>query len=535
MEVCASRIFDFLDQHQTCVVERREVALKGFSVLRRNLRFILTSLHEGDDHEQHDVSDRLRMLLSEWLTVPIQFDATILSSIQTILGSSETIGSKWGNNIRSAYDEAIKAARALVLTDNPVRVDLQTVIREVTNQGRTFRIYCHRRARPHFESLAEPGDSPLNDGTFLHSVTDYRQAEPFDVLIKVGPLRSRGWGSAPDALLTAPRFATLIQIVWSGCGDEPNFGYDPVSGASDAGITAENGMDRNDLGHGISWTRRVTSVGDDIAAIPDHFSDIDEFQIFGQLKQASNSRRATLVQIDNQHGILYPPYSQVLSFDPNSNVNKPIDRRLLGETLFEGMFIVRPLLADISLGGLQAEHGHFSQIWKSRMAEEWGKDPEALTRRLRGAGLDLLHLETAIGHWCEPPTTVIHAPQRRKHFEILIGVLGVDSGSNVVSGAHTASWWQYAWNEIRRSRGEAIQAGFQGHDIIEEQLLVILNDMLPEIRLKAAAGDGMSLSIPSLSGAALFNKISSIEAGFIVPETELKVVRELNTIEQWRV
>jgi len=45
----------------------------------------------------------------------------------------------------------------------------------------------------------------------------------------VGPLRSKGWGSAPDAILSAPRFARLIQIVWSGCGDEEDFGYDPVA------------------------------------------------------------------------------------------------------------------------------------------------------------------------------------------------------------------------------------------------------------------------------------------------------------------
>jgi len=53
--------------------------------------------------------------------------------------------------------------------------------------------------------------------------------KPFEVLIKMGPLRSKGWGSAPDAIVSAPRFGTLVQIVWAGCADEDDFGYDPVA------------------------------------------------------------------------------------------------------------------------------------------------------------------------------------------------------------------------------------------------------------------------------------------------------------------
>lgn len=529
MAVRASQIFDFIEQHQQCAVERHEVSLYAFSILRRSLRFIVMSLRDADDPESREISDRLRALLSEWLTVPVPFDNTILDSFQAIFSTTNAMGERWGEGIKTAYNEACKAAKDLSF--NPLRKDLQTVIVQLKQQCRTFRIYCHKRARPHFESLfAEQFDH----GTFLHSIGDYRQAEPADTLIKVGPLRSRGWGSAPDALLTAPRFATLVQIVWSGCGDEPDFGYDPVSEMFGSESTKEDGLARNDHRNGITWSRRVTSVGDDLATFPDHSPDSDEFQIFGQLKQVQDNRLASLIQIDEAHGILYPPHSNILSFDPSPSADKPIGRRLLGEGLFEGMFIVRALLADVDFGGLQAEHGHFSQIWKARLTEEREKACATLTRRLREAGLNLLHLGIAIGHWCEPPSTVIRAPQQRTHFEILIRVLGIGFDVNDDSGAHPAPWWQYAWNEIRRSRGEAIQAGFKGNDIIEEQLLVSLNDMLPDIRLKAADGVGFSLSIPPLQGTALFNKISSIEGGFLVPEADLKVVRELNTIEQWR-
>ena len=537
MPVNASQIFDFLDRQQACAVERHEIALAAFSALRRNLRFVVMSLREGDDHEPREVSDRLRMLLSEWLTVPVPFDATILESFQTILGSSGNIEARWGRDIRSAYDEARKAAQALLLTDNPVRVDLQTVIRELNEKGRTFRIYCHRRARPHFESLAEPGNAPLDDGTFLHSVSEYRQAEPFDVLIKVGPLRSRGWGSAPDALLTAPRFATLVQIVWSGCGDEADFGYDPVSGPSGSDATEENGVERNGHGHGISWMRRVTQIGDDLAALPDYSPDVDEFQIFGQLNRAPDSRRATLVQIDEEHGILYPPHSHVLSFDPGASVDKPITRRLPGETLVEGMFVILPLLADVDLGGLHAEDGQFSNVWKERLREELRINPDGICLLLQNRGVRLLHLRSCVEYWSMPPRAVIHAPQRARDFEILIDILGLDFPQNQKPKPQ-APWWRHAWEEICRTRGVAIQTGQQKSELIDEELFEILKSLLPEIRTEADSKDAFSLLIPaerSIRGIFRFSKVALVEEGFLVPDSALKIISELTTIEQWRV
>ena len=36
---------------------------------------------------------------------------------------------------------------------------------------------------------------------FLHSVRDYNNTPPFGALLKVGPLRSAGWGAVPDAVI----------------------------------------------------------------------------------------------------------------------------------------------------------------------------------------------------------------------------------------------------------------------------------------------------------------------------------------------
>jgi hypothetical protein len=98
-------------------------------------------------------------------------------------------------------------------------------------------------------------------------------------------------------------------------------------------------------------------------------------------------------------------------------------------------------------------------------------------------------------------------------------------------------WWEYAWSEIGHARGEAIQAGIQEHDIVDEQLFALLNSLLPEIRRSAADEPVFAVEIPEgkdLTGAVRFYKIRSIEDGFLVPDTMLKVICDLDTVEQWR-
>jgi hypothetical protein len=135
------------------------------------------------------------------------------------------------------------------------------------------------------------------------------------------------------------------------------------------------------------------------------------------------------------------------------------------------------------------------------------------------------------------PTTVIHAPHKRKHFEILIRVLLPDCDLDGSPGRNGIPWWQSAWNEIRATRGDAIQAGRHGQELVDDELLVVLGGLLPLIRQNASQADGFSLALPpgqTLRGAALFNRVSLVEDGFLAPDTELRVVRELNMLQQWR-
>jgi hypothetical protein len=90
MTVTASQVFSFLEQHSTSLIERREIHQGVFSILRQNIRAIVLKLKEDGDDESQEIADRLRRLLSEWLTVPVSFDDALLESVSS-LGDGEAV------------------------------------------------------------------------------------------------------------------------------------------------------------------------------------------------------------------------------------------------------------------------------------------------------------------------------------------------------------------------------------------------------------------------------------------------------------
>ena len=540
MPVSPSKVFDFLANNNEIYIVRYEIGSTAFSILRQSLRQIALKLYESDDQEPLGVSMQLRVLLSKWLTVPVHFDCGIQESIKDLFGEAEVVQRRWGSDIRYLYERALKAADSLTAAENPIRIKLREIIRELRSNGQTFRIYCHRRAQPQFHSLLSPPDDlPIEYNAYLHTLRDYRETEPFDIMIKVGSLRSRGWSSAPDAILTAPRFGTLAQVVWSGCNDEEDFGYDPVF--SHINTSAGNGgFASKGIQSGCCPIRRELQVirsGMDTSAETEIPADMDELHLFRELRQHRDKRQAILLQLGEEHGILYPPYSRVLSYDPDERTHEPIAERIPGDSLTERMFLIIPVVDEINFDGVKASHGHYSSGWKTKLKQEFQNDANGLIQKLRDKGLNLIHLRTALHHWCQPPSTVIHAPRHEKHFKILLKTIGFTGNDGIDNQTQFERLCQAAWMEVRRSRGEAIQAGFQAQEIIGEELLETLKKFISTIRDKAATDKGFMLAIPDkyeLHGTVLFFKIVSVEAGFRIPEVDLKVIRELDEIDQWR-
>ena len=499
---------------------------------------IIRLREEAAGHEGNELAFRLRAALFEWLTVPVPYDGAILEAVR-ILGAHELVEKKWGSDIRDAFEMACVGAQAVQADENPARTQLRDVISALRSQNRTFKIYSHRRARMHYSSLFfAPGEDELLDSDFLSSVREYREAETFDTLVKMGPLRSWGWGSAPDAIVSAPRFQNLVQVVWSGASDDPGFGYDPVSSLIEIQASAPKNHSPSSTVHGhcISWNHKeVKRVGnfdfDGTGQVPDE----DEFKILQHTDEnhAGENRRATLAILDGSRGILYAPHSRILSFDPAEVPGNQVQLRILGESPLTEMFVVVPVIGNVNLGAGQANEGSLSRVWKQRLRDELRTNNEGLCRILRNNGLTLQNLQACAERWSDPATTVIHAPQKRRHFQILIDALALEA--RPVGGVE---WWQMAWSEIRHSRGEAIQGGLHEHEIVEEQLIEILRAMSPQIQAQAALKPSFVIPLPATSGLhgnILFFKLLAIEEGFLVPGTELKLIHELNSVEQWRI
>lgn len=538
MPVIVSSLFDFIQERSSGIIERYEIGSTAFSDVRRRIRSMIFLFHESDDPEAREIAYRLRSVISKWLTVPVRFDNEI-SLVLKDMGNPDEVGLRWGRDISSLHKDACLASNQLEELENPLRTELVRIITALHEDRRTFRVYCHRRSREHFESVMESsGVIPIPQGAFIHSVSEYNRTQIFDVLVKVGPLRSRGWGAVPDAILTAPRFKTIFQLVWSGCSDEPAFGYDPVSAQSSIETSSQDegrSATYNNPVLRTGWELRETRSMDAAVGSYDDIPDVNDLEVFTRLAQPTDLQRATLIQIDEDYGILYPPLSRVLSLD---NDPATVGYRLPGETLQAGMFLIIPVVDNMHLTGLQAEEGYFSHLWKKKLLEEFQSDPEGLIKCLRDAGLALLGLRSCVWRWCIPATTVIPAPRQIDHFEILIRVLGIDFDAGDSPIKQRAAWWQYAWDEIRRSRGEAIQMGFHEHQILEDQVMSAVKSLEDEVRDNLNKA-GFRLPIDAngkheLKGELQFYKILALEEGFRVPSGELKLFCELDRIDQWR-
>jgi hypothetical protein len=534
MGTSATELFEFFAGHPVFTMTSHVIECAPFSILRRCVRRIILALEESALDEALDVSSTLRAMLSEWLTVPVPFDHEALDRLTT-LGTPAEFGRRWGTEVRAWYDEALGTVDSLLGVESPLRGRLREVIRNCNEeQGHAFRIYCHRRAIPHYLSLFQgAGEQWLAPEHFVSSLASYRSSAIVHTMIKVGPLRSRGWGAVPDALLTAPKFVHLTKVVWVGCRDEQDFGYDPVAGSKSQAVTSPSGEAR------IAWRSQEIGGGPRIPNSPYQEIDVDDLSELARRGPPQEYRRAIFVQIDENHGILYPPLSRVLSYDPQQQSQDGIAERLPGDSLIAGMYVILPVLEDEEGRAHAAEDGHYSRIWKRLLKAEMARGIDGLVTRLKITGVDLRRLRSRLNHWCRSASTVIPAPQQREHFRLLMDVLGLEaevrsSGKQVITGKA----WLYAWNEIARSRGEAIHSGMIEHEVIDQELMRFLRDRDTMALLrKCNQLDSFSVELTGASelfGEVRFHKVLSVEGGFSAPEHELKQLVELELVDQWR-
>jgi hypothetical protein len=516
---------------------------------------LAVGLSDGDDGDP-ELSDRLRRSLSEWLTVPVPFMGLNTTALDE-LGNPGFVEVRWGERMRSSLDAAKQSLAVLKALESPLRAQLCRVLRDTSGRSIRWRIYCHRSAAEHFESCALEAGYSISPDVFIHSLRDYRDAEPFDVLIKVGPLRTRGWGSIPSACANAPRYHELVQVVWTGMSDEAGFGEDPIvtpwvgtiaskeNSGGQEGSRAGDIMNTHGRAASLAWSRSIIIHEDssdtgqlEPFTLPDE-SSRDELQAFAQMGRVHTPRRALLLHIGNNLGLLYPPHAEVLFLIPGAQGAEAVSKAILSEIDPRGRYLIRADIGDVNLGNHLTDRGWYSTRWKAELKQQFEWHEEGLLRKLRAAGIKLRNLGACVELWIQPASTVIHAPQQRRHFQILVDVLDMETRAPRPSADSRAAgpWWRAAWQEIAASRGLAIQYGMQEQEIIDEELDRIVLTILPAIQELATKGEPFRIAIPpghSLEGSISFLPIHEVEQGFRVPNSLLKSVVKLSEAEEWR-
>lgn len=533
MSPTASSIYAFCESAHELELRRIEVASPAFAALRRSVRRLVEILR--DDPASLILADAIQHSLLQWLSVPMPFPCFEMSHL-IALGSPGSLEQKWGRDARRLFVEACDAFTELSQGENPLRAAVEDALLDAVTSSGAVRIWSHRTARPYFESLTtwrELRDAASLD--FLGSARDYRSSAPFGSLLKVGPLRSHGFSSLPNAVINAPRYHTLLQIVWYGTPDEQGFGADPVL----ASWTPPDGtscLGSSVAGQGTALRRSGAVVGDvTVRTVADSIVE-DDFSSKGRGSMVTQSRRAVLLHLAEGLGCLQAPHADIVCVGVHSD-------RLFALRLepsdIDSRFthLVDPALEHVDFGALHASVGRLAPKWKAKLLEEYSRSPTDLEEKLRSRGIELETLPSRIREWTQPSMNVIKAPQQRRHFEILVEVLGIEADALSFPRSRNLSWAAAGWTEIAHSRGEAIQHGTERQEIISEELRRILETEGTWLREQLKVDHSFTWVIPpghSLSGSVRLHAILEIETGFRCPEQLLKTIGPIEELLSWR-
>ena len=533
--------FDFLSNCESFTLDRKEIVSNLFGDLRKQIRVILEAMYENGNDYEIEIAHELRTRLSEWLTVPVPFDGALTNSLQ-LLGDRNTIERRWGDKVVRAFETAVSISESMQQNGSPMRRSLGDEIVKLLRENTSIQIYAHPRSVEHFLSLC----NALTEEHFLYGNIEYAASEPFDVLLKVGPLRSVGWGKCPDALLTSPKFHTLAQFVWIGSSDEDSFGQDPVTGESVINIlTNKTSLDVTDVCGALNWSLKTTRSGDTLPD-PEHGvkdePDEDDFSFLFRIQSryadVNRERSAALIKFVNAYGILVPSHEAVLVYDPEKNdENDAIELvQPMGKHL-EGCFFALPMIETADFGEVHVEKTNYSKIWKGCLTDVikgHPKDLSELSQLLRMNKVSLLNLDGRLPEWCNPPSTVIPAPRKWEHFNALIAVLGKHYNKHELLADDFA---KKAWVEIRRSRGNAINEGREEIRTQKELEFDLLKKMILKIVNANTGKNEFTVPVPpdhDLHGSYRFFLVESVEQGLVVPDTVLREIHSVTEFDIWR-
>lgn len=512
---------------------RKEIEFTPVAEFRKSLIVIFNQLDRSDE-QQSMIAGKIWSVVSVLLTSASDFHLILPDATEKIFISQKTVKENWGYEIWANYNRAVSIAYSLISTPNPMLVETLNCIKSCKEDGRSFAIFYPKQwISVLLESIKSAGIDPSSI-KFISSVAEYRDCEFVDTIIKIGPMRTNGWSRTPDSLLTSPKCKTIIQIVWEKSPDESIHGYDPIVPVSRLQLGR---IQSKIVDWAISNELIIVDWGTPIQAPTIEGCAIVLSDDLSTLSVASKDfRSAVLLSLDADYGLLNAPAGKVITYNINQNTDTCCGVRSAA-TVEPSSFIVTVgeyTVSDDSDKTIGLDN--YSNIWKTSLQKENETAPIAFIQKLEQNGLDLSELRSALRHWVRPTSTVIHAPQRREHFEIICKVLGFTQIVN--HRGKEMPLWRAAWTEITISRGEAIQAGMENSEKLESIVLDGLRKFNDTINLEIGASSKFTLRIPyGEEGGYLpviLHKVLEVESGYRAPDSELRKILQLDYIQQWQ-
>jgi|GEM_PF-4346195 len=514
----ASEVISFIDNNDFF---SHSIKIKSnlVSLIRSRIRFIYSELYENN--QESTTAARLRLELLKLQSSTELPDINILQECN--LDKVNNVRRQYGDSVADACFELIKLFKALQHKDSPL---LKTLINRteeaIIEVGLSnIKIWCHRNEKDTIVRQFQEHEIYLTNENFIHNLTQYRTTSLFEILIKIGPLRNYGWCKTPNIILTAPRFKKLIQIVWSGMPNEPDYEKDPFMSNLQSKALFSYSEEQLDASTDLNLEGELTIEAD----------NQEEFDDFDFLKQRPISvireTKTLLLELPEEMAVLIRPGSERLIFDISDYAKIKVTQ--VDKIKPNQYIITHNIRTDLGDEQIELEKTEWAKVWKKELKRQFDLGRWTLYSKMRNAGINLIHLESAAKRWMSMDGNVITAPQTKEHFRILI--------ESVLAGCLERNQWKKAWREVQASNVKAMQNGMLENDLTEEQLVEDLKPYLDILKELSVNNDHFVFPLPgssSLLGTIQFSKILEVSSGFKCPNEKLNSIEHIANLEIYR-
>ncbi len=497
----ATELIDFIESNEFDI-ELYRIESNLVSSIREYIREIYSKLFESESHIV--TAGILRLQLLKIQSSPEMISTSFLSDC--CLNNSHLNERILGQEVAQVCKNLVKIIKLYNECGSPLADKLIDVVSIYIEQYslEKVKIWCHKKEQEIYQDLFLKCGIYLTDNNFISSLAEYRNVDVFEVLIRVGPLRSNGWSKLPQVIISSPKFIKLLQFSWADSLNEDGFGLDPVLSNIDylQKFESHETVVKN-------YVDFKESVEDDTNEVVDDFVFLNERPVRVQ-KEIS----CFLIEFPGDKGVMLTRGSHQLVFingDAGTISYKDAEEIESGDFL-----ILHDIEIDLGHDVLNVEGGKLAVLWKKELAELYKWKPGFLKRKMKEAGINLRDLDRAANKWIQYDGGVICGPQSKIDFKFLI-----DSVLTGVLGKYT---WKDAWNEIEKSRVHAIQDGKIESAIVNEQLTSELNTDISQIKELCSSGEIFRRGVKQssgLSGTVRFYPVTSVSAGFNAPNKKI--------------